>query len=399
MLAARDTIAWMTIRWIPCALAALCLAIVDLPAQKKPKAGGKGHQERFANGLPSDPEYFPIAVWLQAPHNVQRYQEIGVNLFVGLWDGPTAAQLEVLEKAGMKVICAQNAVGLAHKGKAIVGWMHGDEPDNAQARQDGGYGPPIAPHAIVASYEKLHKADPTRPVLLNLGQGAAWDGWYGRGDRTNHPEDYAEYLKGCDLASFDIYPVTHRHKDVKDRLDIVGRGVQRMRGWSQEQKPIWACIETGHVDNADARPTADQVRSEVWIAIASGASGIVYFAHEFQPKFVEAGLLEHAEIAAAVKAVNGEVLAAAKALNAPLAPEAVVLADDSAAIAVRVHRLGDEVHVFAASLQANAAKVTFRVAKQKGKQVEVVGEQRTLAIESGKFDDEFAGYAFHHYRL
>ena len=45
--------------------------------------------------------------------------------------------------------------------------------------------------------------------MLNLGQGVAWDGCYGRGVRTNHPEDYPEYIRGCDLVSFDIYPVAH----------------------------------------------------------------------------------------------------------------------------------------------------------------------------------------------
>lgn len=389
----------MSARWLAFALATLALGTL-LPGQHKPKPGAaKGQTERFANGLPSDPEFFPIAVWLQAPHNVERYRDLGINLYVGLWDGPTEAQLAALEQAGMKVICAQNEVGLAHRGKAIVGWMHGDEPDNAQARDGGGYGPPVEPWQIVAGYEKLHKADPTRPVLLNLGQGAAWDGWFGRGTRTNHPEDYAEYLKGCDLASFDIYPVTHKHRDVRGRLEIVGRGVQRMRGWSQDRKPIWACIETGHVDNADARPTADQVRSEVWIAIASGASGIVYFAHEFAPKFVEAGLLEYPEIAAAIKATNAEVLAQAKVLNAPREDDAVALQNDDVAIAVRVHRVGDDLHVFAASLQANVGKPVFKIAKAPGKRVEVTGESRQLPIAKDQFTDDFAGYAFHHYVL
>jgi len=85
--------------------------------------------------------------------------------------------------------------------------MHGDEPDNAQSLGQGkGYGPPILPKKITDDYYKIQQADPTRPVILNLGQGVAWDGYYGRGVRTNHPEDYPEYIKGCDIASFDIYP-------------------------------------------------------------------------------------------------------------------------------------------------------------------------------------------------
>jgi len=56
------------------------------------------------------------------------------------------------------------------------------------------------PAKIVEDYHKLQKADPSRPVLLNLGQGVARDKSVGRGTRTNHPEDYPEYVKGCDKA-------------------------------------------------------------------------------------------------------------------------------------------------------------------------------------------------------
>src|SRR5947207_10663119 len=63
--------------------------------------------------------------------------------------------------------------------------------------QSKGYGPPVSPATVVADYERIKRADPSRPVLLNLGQGVAWDQYIGRGTRRNHPEDYPEYLKGC----------------------------------------------------------------------------------------------------------------------------------------------------------------------------------------------------------
>jgi hypothetical protein len=120
----------------------------------------------------------------------------------------------------MRTICQPNNVGLKHKHDAtIVGWLHGDEPDNAR-RLDGGkdYGPPIAPEKILADYERLRAADPSRPVFLNLSQGVAWDAWIGRGVRTNHPEDYPKYVKGANIVAFDIYPVTHDHDDVRGKL-------------------------------------------------------------------------------------------------------------------------------------------------------------------------------------
>ena len=43
----------------------------------------------------TDGGFFPVSVWLQSPRNAA-YKQIGINLFVGLWSGPTAEQLRAL---------------------------------------------------------------------------------------------------------------------------------------------------------------------------------------------------------------------------------------------------------------------------------------------------------------
>jgi hypothetical protein len=178
----------------------LALVITLRVAENNALAGAKPAADlatpKWTNGPPADERYFPIAVWLQDPKNAARYKAAGINLYVGLWRGPTTNQLAELQQAGMSVICSQNRVGLENKDHpSIIGWMHGDEPDNAQSLGQGkGYGPPIAPEKIVRDYERIRAADPTRPVLLNLGQGVAWDNYIGRGLRRNHPEDYPEYV-------------------------------------------------------------------------------------------------------------------------------------------------------------------------------------------------------------
>ncbi|HUR38500.1 MAG TPA: hypothetical protein VM222_03360, partial [Planctomycetota bacterium] len=222
----------------------------------------------WSHGPPADPNYFPLAVWLQDTRNVAKYKDAGINTYVALWQGPTQGQFDALKGAGMKLVCHQNAFGLAHKDDpTIIAWMHGDEPDNAQPKQGGGYGPPILPEKIVADYKKLREADPSRPVLLNLGQGVAWDKYIGRGTRSNHPEDYAEYIKGSDIVSFDIYPVVHDHADVAGKLYKVSEGVDRLRKWGDGKKPVWNCIEASRIDNEKTKPNALQVRAEVWMSL------------------------------------------------------------------------------------------------------------------------------------
>jgi hypothetical protein len=116
------------------------------------------------NGPSTNASFFPLAVWLQSPCQAAAYKAPGINLYVGLWNGPTEAQLQALEKHAMPVICSLNDQARTQLNrKIIVGWMHGDEPDNAQSLGQGrGYGPPIPPSTIQTDYDQLKALDPTR---------------------------------------------------------------------------------------------------------------------------------------------------------------------------------------------------------------------------------------------
>jgi hypothetical protein len=352
----------------------------------------------------SDPGVFPIAVWLQNPANAPRYKAAGINVYVGLWRGPTDEQLADLKQHGMRVICAQNAVGLAHRDDStIVGWMHGDEPDNAQSRRDGrGYDPPIPPARIVENYKRLKQADPSRPVLLNLGQGVAWDGWYGRGVRTNHPEDYPEYVKGCDIASFDIYPACHDHADVAGKLWFVADGVRRLRNWAGDERPVWNCIECTRISNPDAKATPRQVRAEVWMSIVRGSRGIIYFVHQFKPGFIEAGLLADAEMLAEVTAVNRQIQELAPVLNSPTLADGCVVTSSNADVPVEtvVKRHDGAVYVLAVGMRDGTTTARFDVAAvPAASRVEVLGEDRTIEARGGAFEDRFEPWDAHLYRI
>jgi hypothetical protein len=351
-----------------------------------------------------DPGIFPIAVWLQNPANATRYKAAGINLYVGLWKGPTEEQLADLTRHGMRVICSQNAVGMMHRDDPlIVGWMHGDEPDNAQSRRDGrGYDPPIPPARIVENYERLKQADPSRPVLLNLGQGVAWDGWYGRGVRTNHPEDYPDYVKGCDIASFDIYPACHDHADVAGKLWSVADGVTRLRNWAGEERRVWNCIECTRISNPNAKATPQQVKAEVWMSIVRGSRGIIYFVHQFKPEFIEAGLLADAEMLAEVTAVNQQIRILAPVLNSPTVADGIAVMSSEADVPVEaiVKRHDGAVYVFAVGMRDSTTTARFELSGvPAGSRVEVLGEARTIEARGGAFEDRFEAWDVHLYRI
>ena len=238
-------------------------------------------------------------------------------------------------------------------------------------------------------------------MLLNLGQGVAWDGWYGRGVRTNHPEDYAAYLEGCDIASFDIYPAVHEKAEVAGRLEFVPVGVDRLREWSKGARIVWNCIECTRIANPNVKPSPAQVRSEVWMSLIHGSQGLVYFVHQFKPNFIEAGLLADAEMASAVGEINRQIRDLAAVLNGPTLADAVGVTSSAGNVPVDVlvKRHEQATYVFAAAMRNGPTTATFTCRERGTTRAEVLGENRTLALTEGAFSDGFEPYAVHLYRL
>lgn len=350
---------------------------------------------------------FPIAVWLQSPAQAAKYKAAGFNQYVALWEGPTEAQLAELKAANMPVICAQNAVGLAHKNDPlIVGWMHGDEPDNAQSVKDPvtgkeAYGPCIPPERIVADYNKLRAADPGRPILLNLGQGVANDEWVGRGSGAKL-DDYATYVKGGDIVSFDVYPVAGLDKPKsEDYLWYVPKGVDRLNQWAGPQRAVWNCIECTGIDST-RKAAPHQVRAEVWMALIHGSKGLIYFVHQFKPKFNEHALLDDPAMLSAVTDINKQIHTLAPVLNSRTIPRAAEVRSSSAQVPIdiMVKQKGQTLFLFAVGMRNGATQGAFTVQDLPGtRTAEVLGESRTITIQNGRFTDTFESYAVHLYRI
>lgn len=393
----------MNIGGLHALLAVIAFSCVGCSIAEEPDAGYHSPYERWAKGPPENPAWFPVGVWLQNPANATRYLDAGFNVYVGLWQGPTAPQLAALSRAGMKVVCRQNEVGMAHvDDPTIIAWMHDDEPDNAQPLPGGGYGPPVSPAQIVADYQSMRERDPTRPVFLNLGQGVAWDGWYGRGVRTNHPEDYPEYVRGADIVSFDIYPAVHQHEDIAGRLEFVHEGVLRLTRWAGDGGIVWNIVEASRIDNPATRPTPEQIRAEVWMSLIAGSRGIVYFVHQFEPTFAEASLLEDPELLEAVKQINRQIHSLAPVLNAPDTHDLVQATPDDpdVPVDVLVKHHEDTTYVFAVSLRNVSTEVRFEISGSRAFREAVrIGEEGAVPIEDGSFTDAFGGYGVRLYRL
>jgi hypothetical protein len=150
---------------------------------------------------------------------------------------------------------------------AVLGWFAPPEPDRLQLRYDSQTSHLMAPSALRAA---LAQADPYHPVLTMLGL----------------PEGPLTYADAGDILLIGAAPVPYWGLDtLADRLDVAlkaGTG-----------KPVWAVIQThaqagSGATSADTRtvgrpPSPAEQRCLTYLALASGARGIVYSSYRAAP--------------------------------------------------------------------------------------------------------------------
>jgi hypothetical protein len=370
-----------------------------------PWAGGAQYYGQFQHGPPSDPSFFPITVWLQSPSSAKAFAEIGINTYIGLYQGPTEQNLSDLKAASMPVACDQNDVGLAHlDDPTIVAWTQQDEPDNAQPAPGGGYGPCVSASEVKMRYDTMKGKDKSRPVFLNLGQGVAhgYIGWGSECAKT-HPADYPDYVAASDIVSFDIYPMNETDPEVAGHPEFVAKGVDNLVTWADGKKPVWNWIECTGISDPKLKPPPEIVKAEVWMSIIHGSMGIGYFVHQFQPSFDEHALLDDPVMKAAVAAINQQIHDLAPVLNTPpiLHGGQASSSDGNVPIHMLIKRQGGATYLFAVAMAGAPTKATFSKLTNlpMGASAEVLGENRKIAIQDASFSDDFAGYGVHLYKI
>jgi len=378
-----------------------CVPTIPKLTWKSPYAG-------WTRGVPTDPSFFPIGVWLQLPSHASELQKIGVNVYVGNNAGTDplmASDLASLKALGMYAIIGQDSVGLANiDDTTIVGWWATpDEPDNAQSDGMGGYGPPVAPATLVTQYQAYVKADPTRPVWLGLGQGVAYDNYEGRG---SNPPPESQYVPASDIVSFDIYPYNNCGGDTNDQVTcgqfwLNALGIDRLHMWSNRGQAVWSDFETTVISaGTTTGPTPVQTRSEVWLGLIHGANGILYFIDSWNPSFREDAIFETPAMVTAVTALDQEIAMLAPVLNSATIPNLVTASSSNAAapIDTLVKASGSKLYVMSAISRTGTTMGSFTIAGMTGSAVAtVLGENRTVNVTKGRFTDAFAANDVHVY--
>ena len=138
------------------------------------------------------------------------------------------------------------------------------------------------------------------------------------------------------------------------------------------------------------------------MSIIHGSMGLIYFVHEWQPRFNESALLSDPEMLSAVTILNQQIIGLAPVLNSPTIEDSVrALSDnDAVPVAMMAKKHNGDTYIFAVNMRGEPTGATFTISGLNNTgTVEVIDEDRILVSRGGVFKDRFAGWGVHLYRI
>ena len=356
--------------------------------------------EFLVNGDP----FLPVMVWLQNPERFNDGIDIGVNTFVGnSRDIPARTYLDELQEKGLYGVVHFDPDAVGHP--ALLGWIHGDEPD--LPREKGSPELRRTPAEVLADYEQIVAADPSRPVFLNFTVHFSKHFEFSRFKTDAERAIYGDFVKAADAVGFDIYPLYQRNRP--DKLTWVADGVTDLRDFAGPRRALFAWIETNKgskwIDVDKQRdPTPEEVRCEVWMAIIRGVQAIGYFPHSWHPDYSQFAIPP--ENREALRRIDGQITQLTPVLLAP--PSTVEVEVQSEAglpteLLVREHGGSLYIVVLNADMDRRGGEIVVRSdAIPTGVEVdvtEVLGGRRTLTSVKGEIRDTLDPLAVHIFRI
>ena len=359
-------------------------------------------EPRVTNVL-QDPNFFPIAVWAQPPDYMDYFKALGVNTFIGEVPKIGKAPKSITQKEFLDILYSKGLYGMVRPGEyrkadpeiisqiknhpALLAWRHIDEPD-LLSKVRPGFKLKSPPWEIKELYDEIGALDLEHSVYLNFSTGPA--------DSTTRfvqPADYYEYCKGADIISYDIYPVTN-YPSVEKMLYSVADGIDSLKKWSNNKKPIWIWLEA-RKGSRNRPPTPQEMRAEVWMVIIHGADGIGWFVAEFDPfRWHEIP----PELEVEMTNIARTLQALAPAINSSERDDVRVRMLTQGRIDVSSRIDDNKLYFFTVNMMNKEVDAEFILpAYYSSSKFKVINEDRTIEISQGVFIEHFAPYGVHLY--
>jgi hypothetical protein len=365
-----------------------CAAPVEIGANRELRVEGR--------------PFFPLMNFYQSPASFDNAAAMGLNAyFMPGAKPPPKEYLDALWQKKLYGMVPFDAAAVGHP--ALLAWIQPHEPDTAFLV---GQKAEMSPEKMAEAYAAIKAADPAgHPVVLDVSPEFMTGVPFATALTDEQKRTaYPAYAKAADVLTYNVYPVWGHNQP--EKLVWVAQAADNLRNLVGRGKPFFAMIETTtgwrEIDPVKQKPLSiDDIRTEVWMAITHGATGIIYFTHQFKPKFSEHGLdaARHAEL----KTLNEQITRLAPAIlgaDAAEQPTLTLAAGLASSVLGKVH--GGQLYVFAQNIDMarGSGQGTIAVKGLKaGTKIEVVDEDRSITAEDGRFADEFAPLAVHIYRI
>jgi hypothetical protein len=320
--------------------------------------------------------FFPIMLIDQcSPDTISDAADLGINVFLGghCPDLSAASHLALIGRDALAVLPID---GSPVKGPALVGWTYPDEPENNGWTSDE-----------LASEFAFRRGTADGLVSFLTTSSGFFSRTYAEPHTTQ--DEFRALARLADMPGFDLYPLGHCSDDLSAVYDAQREFVALAGG-----APTFQWIETGPI-----RPeycggfemTPEELRAEVFLAIAGGARGIGYFTHTWSPDhraFDVSGPLR-----AEMERTNSQLEALKPGLVGDVSPTAA----DSPAIKLTARRAGGRVYVFAVNSLREPVRAQLHAPALTKTSVDVFGERRKLPVINDRVDDTFPPLGVHVY--
>jgi hypothetical protein len=184
---------------------------------------------------------------------------------------------------------------------------------------------------------------------------------------------------------------------VKGKLEYVASGVDFLVKQATAQQHVWSILETTALD--PKRPvTPDELYTEVWMALIHGATGVVYFVHEWSGGFREDGVFRHPEIVREIADIDHTIAVLAPVLNG-LTSSMPITVSSAVPVDIMTREHDGYLYIFAVVMRNEATTAGFTIPGLGNSTATALGESRSVPIESGILRDLFQGYGVHLYRV
>jgi fibronectin type 3 domain-containing protein len=356
------------------------LTVTTLPLSAAARVSSASGTAFLLDGRP----FFPIMQWLQCPSNIALNVALGVNTFMG--KGCTNTDQDQLTQ-----LRSRNALGLlpfdsaVAADPALAGWHFGDEPDLKQ----------ILPSTIQSEHDANRAADPRHlnflTVTARFFSRLSPPSWM-----AGNRDYYKQYAAATDVIGFDLYPVIGFCRP--DWLFWVADAQRELTTIYAPGKPTYQWIEAASTSTTACTGRGvlpAELRAEVWMAIANGATGIGYFTHSWTPTYSQFRVSP--EVQTEMTRTDRQVTSLAPALLGT--PATVADAEQlGGRVDALARRRNGALYVFAVNVGSANERVRFSAPELAGRTVQVFEEGRTITADaSGSFEDDFGPLAVHVY--